>query len=113
MATRLTHGHLQVTSNADPVELRLRLESHQRMLARWEGKVARQLEKIVTLQRGGRGGSAASLLATPLMGQASALSGKLCIDACLDMNVNSALSGGAVYLCLSLQELCRVRRGVQ
>ena len=45
------------------------------MLARWEGKVARQLEKIVTLQRGGRGGSAASLLATPLMGQASAQSG--------------------------------------
>ena len=74
-------AHLQVSGNADPTELRLRLEAHQRMLARWEGKVARQLEKIVTLQRGGRGGSAASVLATPLMGQASAQSGGLCIDA--------------------------------
>ena len=71
-------GPLQVNSNADPAELQLRLEAHQRMLARWEGKVARQLEKIVTLQRGGRSGSAASLLATPLMGQASAQSGGLC-----------------------------------
>ena len=35
-------------------EVRALLEEHQRQLARWEGRVARQLEKIVALQRGGR-----------------------------------------------------------
>ncbi len=35
------------------------------MVARWEAKVARQLEKIVALQRGARTPSGASSQATP------------------------------------------------
>ncbi len=31
--------------------MRSELEEHQRQVARWEGRVARQLEKIVALQR--------------------------------------------------------------
>ncbi len=47
-----------------PAEVRGALEEHQRQLARWEGRVARQLEKIVALQRGGRTPGSASA-ATP------------------------------------------------
>ena len=36
---------------ARPAEVRNQLEEHQRQVARWEGRVARQLEKIVALQR--------------------------------------------------------------
>lgn len=36
---------------AQPAEVRSKLEEHQRQVARWEGRVARQLEKIVALQR--------------------------------------------------------------
>ena len=49
---------------ARPTEVRAALEEHQRQLARWEGRVARQLEKIVALQRGGRTPTSASA-ATP------------------------------------------------
>ena len=41
--------HMQISqANTEAAlgELRLRLEAHQRMLARWEDKVDRQLEKI-------------------------------------------------------------------
>lgn len=41
----------QASNDTAMAELRLRLEAHQRMLARWEAKVARQLEKIVGLQK--------------------------------------------------------------
>lgn len=44
-------------------EARALLEEHQRQLARWEGRVARQLEKIVALQRGSRTPGAASAAA--------------------------------------------------
>ena len=36
---------------ARPADVRSHLEEHQRQVARWEGRVARQLEKIVALQR--------------------------------------------------------------
>ena len=36
---------------ARPADVRSQLEEHQRQVARWEGRVARQLEKIVALQR--------------------------------------------------------------
>ena len=36
---------------ARPADVRGELEEHQRQVARWEGRVARQLEKIVALQR--------------------------------------------------------------
>lgn len=56
----------QASSDAAMAELRLRLEAHQRMLARWEAKVARQLEKIVGLQKGAsRTFSTESAPATP------------------------------------------------
>ena len=56
----------QATNDAAMAELRLRLEAHQRMLARWEAKVARQLEKIVGLQKGvSRTFSTESAPATP------------------------------------------------
>lgn len=59
----------QATSDAAMAELRLRLEAHQRMLARWEAKVARQLEKIVGLQKGAsRTFSTESAPATPFPG---------------------------------------------
>ena len=56
----------QASNDAALAELRLRLEAHQRMLARWEAKVARQLEKIVGLQKGvSRTFSTESAPATP------------------------------------------------
>ena len=59
----------QATNDAAMAELRLRLEAHQRMLARWEAKVARQLEKIVGLQKGAsRTFSTESAPATPFPG---------------------------------------------
>jgi len=59
----------QANSDAAMAELRLRLEAHQRMLARWEAKVARQLEKIVGLQKGvSRTFSTESAPATPFPG---------------------------------------------
>lgn len=59
----------QASNDTAMAELRLRLEAHQRMLARWEAKVARQLEKIVGLQRGvSRTFSTESAPATPFPG---------------------------------------------
>lgn len=59
----------QANTEAALAELRLRLEAHQRMLARWEAKVARQLEKIVGLQRNvARKISTESAPATPFPG---------------------------------------------
>lgn len=59
----------QASNDAAMAELRLRLEAHQRMLARWEAKVARQLEKIVGLQKGAsRTFSTESAPATPFPG---------------------------------------------
>ncbi len=59
----------QASNDAAMAELRLRLEAHQRMLARWEAKVARQLEKIVGLQKGAsRNFSTESAPATPFPG---------------------------------------------
>ena len=59
----------QASNEAAMAELRLRLEAHQRMLARWEAKVARQLEKIVGLQKGvSRTFSTESAPATPFVG---------------------------------------------
>ena len=56
----------QASNDAAMAELKLRLEAHQRMLARWEAKVARQLEKIVGLQKGAsRTFSTESAPATP------------------------------------------------
>ena len=49
------------------------LEEHQRQVARWEGRVARQLEKIVALQRGG--GRTPSLTPSPAAFRPSAPSG--------------------------------------
>ena len=36
-------------------EMRLRIDAHQRILTKWEAKVAHQLEKILRLQQGGTG----------------------------------------------------------
>ena len=59
----------QASNDAAMAELRLRLEAHQRMLARWEAKVARQLEKIVGLQKNvSRTFSTESAPATPYPG---------------------------------------------
>ncbi len=59
----------QASSDTAMAELRLRLEAHQRMLARWEAKVARQLEKIVGLQKNvSRTFSTESAPATPFPG---------------------------------------------
>ena len=66
-ASRLTlaWAHAQVEAvagrQARPAEVRAQLEEHQRQVARWEGRVARQLEKIVALQgsRGSRAGQEA------------------------------------------------------
>lgn len=59
----------QANTEAALGELRLRLEAHQRMLARWEAKVARQLEKIVGLQKNvSRKISTESAPATPFPG---------------------------------------------
>jgi hypothetical protein len=49
---------------AAAAEVRASLEEHQRQVARWEGRVARQLEKIVALQRGG-GSRGPSLTPSP------------------------------------------------
>ena len=67
----------QASNDAAMAELRLRLEAHQRMLARWEAKVARQLEKIVGLQKNvSRTFSTESAPATPYPG----IPGKACHD---------------------------------
>lgn len=59
----------QASNDTAMAELRLRLEAHQRMLARWEAKVARQLEKIVGLQKNvSRTFSTESAPATPFPG---------------------------------------------
>lgn len=64
----------QANTEAALGELRLRLEAHQRMLARWEAKVARQLEKIVGLQKNAsRKISTESAPATPFPGLGKAL----------------------------------------
>ena len=51
----LAWAHAQVEAvagrQARPAQVRAQLEEHQRQVARWEGRVARQLEKIVALQR--------------------------------------------------------------
>lgn len=51
----LAWAHAQVEAvggrQARPAEVRAQLEEHQRQVARWEGRVARQLENIVALQR--------------------------------------------------------------
>lgn len=69
--------HMQISqANTEAAlgELRLRLEAHQRMLARWEAKVARQLEKIVGLQKNvSRKISTESAPATPFPGLGMAL----------------------------------------
>ena len=59
----------QASNDAAMAELRLRLEAHQRMLARWEAKVPRQLENIVCLQKNvSRTFSTESAPATPYPG---------------------------------------------
>ncbi|DBB14361.1 TPA: hypothetical protein ACH3X3_004662, partial [Trebouxia sp. C0006] len=63
----------QASNDTAMAELRLRLEAHQRMLARWEAKVARQLEKIVGLQKNvSRTFSTESAPATPFPGMPDA-----------------------------------------
>lgn len=55
MSTHALFSLLQVAAvgarQARPADVRSQLEEHQRQVARWEGRVARQLEKIVALQR--------------------------------------------------------------
>ena len=84
----------QASNDTAMAELRLRLEAHQRMLARWEAKVARQLEKIVGLQRGvSRTFSTESAPATPFPG----VPGRLRLPACCFCSV--MLLGYAVRRC--------------
>jgi hypothetical protein len=54
-----------------PAAAQAALEAHQRGVARWEARVARQLEKIVALQRGARTPGGASAGATPRGGAPS------------------------------------------
>lgn len=44
-----------VRGTSAELEMRLRIEAHQRILTKWEAKVAYQLEKILRLQQGGTG----------------------------------------------------------
>ena len=91
----------QASNDTAMAELRLRLEAHQRMLARWEAKVARQLEKIVGLQKNvSRTFSTESAPATPFPGMpgrldaASAACEFLCsMSVCLQHSaISSAMS---------------------
>ena len=54
-----------------PAAAQAALEAHQRGVARWEARVARQLEKIVALQRGARTPGGASAGPTPRGGAPS------------------------------------------
>lgn len=91
----------QASNDTAMAELRLRLEAHQRMLARWEAKVARQLEKIVGLQKNvSRTFSTESAPATPFPGMPGRLH-SACVQVSQHVSMCAALCNLKCYVCKS------------
>ena len=77
-----------------PAAAQAALEEHQRALGRWEARVARQLEKIVALQRGTRTPGGASSQATPQARLAELTQTILYSDSWPARDAFKALAGG-------------------